>query len=404
MESLLSIFKNECPDLKVDQGLIQRVGRYQRAFVIKNEEHADFFGGNLLGVHRIRFTDPDRYAWFDEVLGIDDLVIRDQVIKLPTIDAKWKRVTDVFNLSCIYVVYLAYNTPDLSATERVKFCTDALMILHYKFMTSLQTHYYPYPADRSLAMATYASLSKKFAIKVAGSWAVFFESRAKDIINERSIHNTAMHKFTPDAKVIYMITDIQGRLRDVVKGITEAFHKLKESGDRIKSTSDFMEIDGEILLRDKTRKHIAMKKYLHEVASKPGSLIKDDLVTIIVNLMKTVPQRALEESLTYVTVNYPYTKDIPELIDETLLHAIDFMTSERSSGLRDNDLAAILQRLKALYMSSRTSDPSILKMRKLASHIAREATGSRNEALISSTRNSILLYFVLRGLTMSHFN
>lgn len=402
MDTLLRIFEEECEGLVVDKQMALKVGRFQRAFVIKNEEHSDFFGGCLLGVHRIRFTDSDRYAWFDEVLNIDDLVIRDRVLKLPSIDAKWKRVTDVFNLSCIYLLYKA-QSGTLSETERYRFCVDVLQILHYKFMTSLQQHYYPYAADRSLAMATYAALSKKFAIKVAGSWAAFFEARAKDILSDKTIHKTAITKFTPDTKVIYMITDVQGRLRDVVKVITEKFHKLKDSGDRIKTTTDFMEIDGEVMLRDKTRRHVAMKRYLHEVTSKPGSLIKGDLVTVISNMMQTMPPRLLETSLEYMSHNYFHSKEIPEVIDETLLHAIDFMTSERSSGLRDNDLAAILYRLKSLYMSSRTTDTSILRMRKLAGHIAKEATGSKNDALIASVRNGLLLYIVLRGLSMQHF-
>ena len=79
METIKSVFDEVTRDVSVDAKLIQRIHQYERAFVNRNEDHIAFFGGNLMGVHPMRFRPTDRDNWFSDVLMIDDLRLEDEM-------------------------------------------------------------------------------------------------------------------------------------------------------------------------------------------------------------------------------------------------------------------------------------------------------------------------------------
>jgi hypothetical protein len=66
------------------------------------------------------------------------------------------------------------------------------------------------------------------------------------------------------------------------------------------------------------------------------------------------------------------------------------------------DLPYVLTTLKNLYLSTRSSDPELLRTRELGSKIIK-ATGLKvGNSLALSTRTSIILYIALRAIAGSH--
>jgi hypothetical protein len=195
--------------------LYKRLHTYERLFVNKNQEHIKFFGGNLLGVHPVKFLPSDKNEFLDDILHIDESETRELILDLPSItNEDWIRYTDVTNLSCLYLVHLMYRTPVSGAfTQRAKdeAMISVLLILQYKFFGSILSHYFKYPADEATALATYAALSKKFAIKQHGNWYNVLRHRAVNIIADNSIHLETIKRFDDDADIFYMVSDIQGR-------------------------------------------------------------------------------------------------------------------------------------------------------------------------------------------------
>ncbi|MBN22774.1 MAG: hypothetical protein CL678_15925 [Bdellovibrionaceae bacterium] len=118
-----------------------------------------------------------------------------------------------------------------------------------------------------------------------------------------------------------------------------------------------------------------------------------------------MPERFLTDTLMFMSKHYrsPRYAHIEELVDETLLHAFDYISSNRAILANPNDLAGMLTRLRAVYMSSRSSDASLLKMRKLSEEIVEKAIKSRNVSIIASVRTGLMLYLVLRAFTMKHY-
>ena len=404
--SIKEVFADEMKHLKIDVKLVKTISQFERYFVNKNEDHIAFLGGNLLGTPPMRFHTSDRNAWFDEVLQTDDVVLRNELHSLPTVDPTQRVRTDVFNLSVVWLVHAIHNASGLSSRQKEQGMMDALRAMHYRFLGSLMAHYYPYEPDRAIAEATYAALSYKFSIKQHGSWAALIEARCEDVLSRGSIHASTIDKFDDDEQIQRMISDVQGRIREVVKKMTAIFHRVKDSPTRISSRSNMIDLGGEMHVRDLARQNSRYKRYIHTTLTDRATFIRGQLTGIVANVMHTMPERHLNSALEYMADNYGRRGDpkIQELVDETLLHAFEYINENRREFRNSIDLATLLSRLRSLYMSSRSTDASLLKMRELSLAIARRAVKSNNKSLLASVRTGCMLYIVLRTFSMTYFS
>lgn len=402
-KNIKSIFDEACAHIKTDQKFIKRIHQFGMAFVNKNEDHVKFFGGNLTGVYPVRFKTSDAYEWYDDVLQINDSEVKSQIVSLPTINEDWVRGTDVMNLSCLWLSHRFANEKSLTPKAKEQGMIDSLMILHFKLITSLMAHYFKYPVDESVAIATYAALSKKYAIKQHGSWYKVLMNRCEDIISRNSIHRKTIEQFNDDAAIQYMITDVQGRLRAMVKNLANVMYQVRAQDARILSAGSMYEMDGKQVVKDMARNYTPYKRYLHEITPDKSRFIKPELLEIISSAMHTMPPKLLVQSLEYCSDYYGKDKNIEQLLDETLLHAFDYLHHDESAFARSNDIGTLITKLRAMYMSSRSTDPTLLKMRKLGEDIVKRATKNRNQSTISSVRTGIFLYIVTRTFSMKHY-
>lgn len=401
-KNIKQVFEEHAAHVKVDAKLTKAVHGYKVRFVNKNEDHVKFFGGNLLGVHPIRFKTSDRLEWYDDILGINDQIIRRDVIALPTIDESWVRGTDVMNLSCCWLVHKIF-TSTLEKKAKEQAMIDVLMVFQYKLITSLMAYYFKYPADEGVALATYAALSKKYAIKQFGTWNNVLLERSKDIISPSSIHFRTIERFEDDGAIQRMITDIQGRLRAMVKKLYKVFEIVRAQDAKILSVGGTIELDGKLVVRDMARNYTPYKRYLHEIAADRTRFIKPELVSVIHNGMHTMPEKLLGDVLEYCCENYAKDRHIEEFYDETLLHAFDYLHHDHSAFARGNDITTLLTKLRSIYMSSRSTDPALLKMRKLSEGLVKKSVKSKNASVIASVRTGLALYVVCRVFAMKHY-
>lgn len=403
--SIKQVFEEEAEELKIDRGLYRDIASFERDFVNRDDNSIAFFGSNLLGVYPIRFKQNDRNRWFDDVLDMDDYAAKEKLHSLESINPAFHVQSDVFNMSCLWLVHAIYANGGGSSRDKEAAMMNVLLILHYRFLSSLMAHNFRYPADKSTALATYASLSKKFALKQHGSWSAYLHARCEDILSPRSIHRTTIENFNDDEAITWMISDIQDRLRKAVKKMMEVFYRIREQDEKIGfSRSSGVDLDGNIVVKDKQNKHNEYMRYLKEVIGDRRTLIKRPIVEVIASAMHTMNDRFLVDTLEYIADNYRVRgeKEIDVLIEETLQHAFDVMSREEFS--KGFDLASFITRLRALYMASRSNDPSVAKMKEIAERLVEKATRSRNSTVVSSVRTGVLLYLVLRTFTKSHFS
>jgi len=404
--TIKEVFAEELKHLKIDLKLVKAIGQFERHFVNKSEDHIAFLGGNLLGTPPLRFHSSDRNNWFDEVLRVDDVVLKNELHALPSVDPTQRVRTDVYNLSCVWLVHAIHTTSNLSARQKEQGMMDALRAMHYRFLSSLMAHNFKYEPDRTLAEATYAALSYKFALKQKGSWAALIEARCEDILSRNSIHSETIERFDDDQQVQYMVGDIQGRIREIVKKMVHVFYEVQKSPTRVQTRSSLVDLDGQMHVRDLTRQNSRYKRYINTTLSDRSTFIRSELVGIVGDVMHTMPERHLTSALEYMADNYGRRGDpkIQALIDETLLHAFEYIGENRQEFRNSIDLATLIGRLRSLYMSSRSTDPSLLKMRDLSLAITKRAVKSNNKSLLAAVRTGCMVYIVLRTFTMNYYS
>lgn len=404
-QTIKDVFTQEMMHLKIDASLVKAISQFERNFVTKNEDRLTFLGGNLLGTPPFRFHITDRNVWFDEILKTDDVVLRNELHALPSVESSFRVRSDAYNLSCVWLVHAIAVSSNLSAKQKEQGMMDTLRAMHYRFLGSLMAHYFPYEADRRIAEATYAALSYKFTLKQKGSWAALIESRCEDIISKGGIHAGVIAKFGDDERVQVMVSDIQGRIREVVKKMRGVFETVMHSPSRVTSRSNRIDLDGEMHVRDLSRQSDRYKRYVETTLADKATFVRQELVGIISNAMHTMPERHLISVLEYMADNHGRRGDpkVQELVTETLIHTFQYMAENRREFRNSIDLASLLSRLRSLYMSSRSSDPSLMKMRELSLVISKRAVRSNNKSLLASVRTGVMLYVVLRTFSMNYY-
>lgn len=405
-KSVKSVFDDECKHLTIDSRFVKKLHDYQFRFVHRSSEHAEFFGGNLTGVHVVRFTDADKDAWFDEILEANDTILNDLLIKLPDINQDFFVSSDTMNLSCVWLTHAIYNSNKLNDTQRHQAMIDVMLVLQYKFLTSRLFKYFRFPADKSIAEAVYASMSFKYAIKKYGSWSAVLLARSEDIIGKESIHYRAIVRMDSDEDVVRMLNDVQGRIRDMFKNIYALHMEIANSSNRIHTISATMEHDGAEILKDQKKVLPEYIRYINSIISDKASFYREELVAVIEKMMHTMPPRLFRETLEYMSANYRLSgaAEIEEVLSEILLHTFDYLHQNRSLVKNTHDLPGILSKLRGVLMSSRSTDEGLLALREKIETVVRKATGNKNQSVLASVRTGIYLYIVLRTITKKHYS
>lgn len=404
--TIKAVFQDVCGDTPIDSKLVKRLRDFKQAFVNKDDDSIAFFGGNLMGVQEVRYLPEDRDRWFEHVLDIDNVTLQEALYDLDVIDEDYARISDTVNLTSFWLLYALQTSHKLTPKERHQAQIDVAFMLQVKYLTSIFSHYFKFPADPQIAQAVYEGLTYKSDLKVAGSWGALLHNRAEKLIARDSIHYGVITKFDNDQAILYAITDTQGRIREIVKKMYADLIRLRDDKQRITTTSSTVVIDGTSIVKDRTRQFSNYKRYLHTVIADRQSFIRDEVVGVVANAMHTMPEKLLREVLTYCSANYGVKGEeaIGELCDEALLHAFEFLSTNRSLLNNTSDLGRLVSRLRALYMASRMSDPVLIRMRDLADGIVERSASTRNKAIQSSLKTGLQLYLVLRAFTMNYYS
>lgn len=401
--SILGIFESECGDIKVDRKLADMVGSYVTEFANRNEDHIAFFGGNLMGVQRLRFTTDDRNRWMDDIIGGDDMALKDLISDATDIVATRIVSTDPMNISCMWLCHRFYNSK-LPDKVKHRAMLDTMLALQYKFISSILAHWFRYQADHDVAVATYAMLSKKFGLKRHGTWGKLLEYRAEEIVSSRSIHLGTIKTFHNNADIVYMVNDIQGRIKDILKNIRDVFEEVSHDPKMlIRNTSKLgTNLDGDTIVKDMFKDDAKMKRFINTVVMDKTSFVKPELVSIIVDIMPTVHERLFTELLDYMSLNSGRRgdKNIAPFLEGVLDHMFDIQSTLRGSERRRNNITGMLARLRGLYTASKSNDSDLATVKDLGERIASSGVSTKNAAMIKSLRTCIMLYVALRAMAM----
>ena len=398
------ILEREMGGLKINERLVKDIEWWLNSYIHRNEEQTNFFGGNLTGVNRIVFTNDDRNSLAIDLFDVDESQIKRDVRRLPHIGDNWVRATDGLNLSLVYLCHRIHNNDTLKPQIKTKAIVLLLIILQCKFLSSLLYAYFKYPVSEKLATAVYEALSKKFYIKKYGTWYGILEARALDIYSPESPHYDTIVNFGPDKKIVYIITDTQTRIKSMILNIYEVTMRLHQKGIGIGSVAAMRVGEDKIEVRDVEKHFDNYLNYINKTIQEPRAFIKPELITIISDSITTMPEKLLYDVLNVISVQSQQNdRVLDEHIRDILIYMFDYFRTNRRDIKDLNNLGNLVITFKSLFTASKTNSTTVLKLRDYFDTLVKKNIKSSNPQTIAGVRTGIILYVVLRTLTMNHY-
>lgn len=405
-ENIKSVFNTECSHLEFDAKLAKKISIYRISFEMRNQDHIEFFGGNLTGVHVVRFLPEDRDVWFENILEVNEFVLADSLENLPSIDTTRIVTSDTMNLSFVWLMHRFHTSTKLSQKQKEDAMIDVAMVMQFKFLTSRLYRHFRFPADPKIAAAVYAQLSYKFLIKQYGSWSKVLIARSREIISKSGIHYGAVNKMDVDNSVTYLLSDSQGRLRDMLKKIYGLHIRTRDTTTkRVITTSSVVEHDGVKILKDVSKSLPTYTRYIHSCVSDKRSFIRNELTGVIEKLIHTMSPRMFIKTLEWMSDNYRQQGAgiIDESLTDIVVYSLEYLNINRSLVRKSDDLASMLSKLRGSFMSSRNTDELLVKTKLNFEKMVTSATGSKHPGIVASVRTGVMLYIVIRTLTMNYY-
>lgn len=406
MAKIKEAFEKYCP-VVIDRDFAKRVILFIERWKRKDEDTINFLGGNLIGQQKFVMDNSDIYYWIEDLLGIEEYDNLDyEISQIPQLypqervkAGKRFRVSgNPINLSFFYIAHKALTDSQLSKKESERLAIEVMNFVQYKFFSSIYTHYLPYKTVESIAMATYEGLSRKWGIKVYGTWEGLFNSRSQNIICDRSIHRRALLVMDDDYGVVKMINDVQGRLKSIIGNLIEEYKRIRDLDSRIESSSSFMTTEEGPVLKDKENNYSRFRERMHDIIPDKNNFIKEDLVNITTQVINTVTPRQLVDVLYYMSDNYSHTSkktNYPELVDDILVYTLELIRTEKMSL---KDIPGVIGKVRNMFRSSRVTDPLLKKIRANSEVVVKGGIRSNSSSTISSVRIALIVYIVMRAL------
>lgn len=397
MADNINSFFEKHTNVTIDRDFVLKVLTFLDSFSRRNDDHINFFGGNLVGVYTAKWIPLDGVRWIEDILDIQ--VVEQLKLDLRTLkdyDPTHKVASDVVNLSMVWTAHKALSST-LPEDLKQKLAFATIKLMQYKFLTSQHNRHFPYGAPEDLALAVHESLTKKSGLKRLGSWSALIDYRTNIIIDpdKKDGHYYTLIDFNTDLSVLHMVASIQGDIRSIMKNLHRTFDDLNKRDQRIRSVGNFNTIEGEEYLKDVRSRHDVARERLLDVIPNQSLFIKEGIVEAVVEIAKTVSPRQLSSTLKFFSENFEqkkYNKKYKQIIEDLLTYLFTMMRKEK---LTQKDVPTIVDKFKGIVRSSRVTDTTILYLRELTGELVEDSLRTNSPGTISSTRIGVLLYLVI---------
>lgn len=352
-------------------------------------------------------------------MGISNSEMKQIIKEIPTIDDNFVVASDPFN---VFTIWVTYNILNSKLDNKLKYqaAQAVMLLLHYKFFTSLVNYRFKYQANEAAMVTTYEAISNKFDIKVLGTWKRVMEKGADDAIDPNGVHGKTWNNFDNDLKIIYIITDIQSRLRSKINLFYEAYMQVKAEGDLIGSY-DTVGTDTE------GQKQIIANEHGIDIAI--ASVYQDCMsVSRIVDLKAMRLAVALFSAIRLEQLKQLIIAFSEECVKLAKIGADDKRSKDKDTGeelligghvlvqsiiqqsyryCRNNDIdvdipSKFIKGVKDVYTSSRISEPGIVQVRNSTMYYVSKLQSSTRESTVTALKAAFIIYIVLLSLKYIH--
>ena len=408
---LLTEFES-IPELNfpITDKFVQNLQEYCAMFETKNQ-HSEALNSPLLGVVPIYFTSTDRNILF-ALCGVEESIIIDIINKVPGIEPTWVVAKDPYNHLIVWLAHRIYIS-NLSSKYIEIGLLSLFKLLHYKFFTSIVFNSYKYGADKATMESVIASLSNKYDIVKDKTWKNVIENRSRDVFVSTSIHLETLSKYMEDDDILYILSDIQSRIRQKIRLITELYYQSKERGDSLGSYSNIDTIDGEKIIVSSSNIFDTMIEGMLVQIQNSSRFIDNELIRVLCTKFQYINEEMFRSILTMLSEEasrqiqsgdfYKTKKNkqgeliyigfgliIKDLIQKTYrLCILDKINMSSKSS--------ILIKTMNLYTSSRITNEDILIIKRSLSTFIIGCKKSSRDATNASLVIAVILYVIIRS-------
>ncbi|MNM61430.1 hypothetical protein D3C81_727310 [compost metagenome] len=365
-------------------------------------DHMEFFGSPYLGLQKITFTTADRNEWFANIFDCDEEELRENLHACQAIKKEWAVVGDAFNMT---VPYLLYRVGKSKLPEGMKHqaMKDVLCMYHYKCLTSIIHNDYPFTARKEVVIETYNRLSLKYDIKRYGSWKALIEARAEWILDPKTgIHYEAFTKMDDDKKIVYMVGDIQNRLRRAINDINKVFHDVKNKTNIVKLEGSKVNLGDELTVKSVSKEINQYMTYLDQILTEETSFFKEELMNLSAGVLEDVRMDMLAYTLQEFPKRYnnPKMPEYKEFAETVVLHMFEYL---HANGIKKSKVYNVLIKMRGAYGASRSKNDMVKVIRELGDQIVMDITGRKTPQWVLTTRTALSLFICLRVLSKDFF-
>lgn len=393
--------------IEFDKAWVNGLRKYVFNFTTRREggvDYMDFFGSPYLGLQKIVFKTGDRNEWFSNIFDIDEIELKKDITALNIIGKEWHVLNDMFNLTIPYILHRIFHSKKLDSTSKHQAMKDVLSMYQYKCLTSILNNDYPWTASKEVAVETYNQLSMKFDLKKYGSWRALIEARSENILNRAvGIHYDTIVTMAPDKKVLYMVGDIQDRLRGMINDLNTVFHSVKNKTNLISFEGSKVMLEDGDAVRFTQKDELKYKNYIEQVLVAERGFYKEELIDYAIKDMAYAPR----DKLSYMIENFPALYNSKKgaayvkFVDDIIVHMFEYLHEKQVNRV---NLYEVLVRMRGIYNSRRGNTEELIALRETGDELARSLTGIKTPITITGLRTSFLLYIVLRTLTREHYS
>lgn len=393
-DALRKAFDEAFKKVVFDKRLATKIRLYVSG-VFGREGNVEWFGSSLLGVHTIRFFDSDRNKLFDQVLEVDEDYLQASIDQTKTINGEWAVAGDTFNLAVTYMIHRML--PKFSDKDLYNAAVDMVKLLQFKFYSSIYYHFFPKPVDMPAAEAAYSQLSLKFDIRRMGNWGQHLTERAEYFVSRECPHYDEVKAFNTPDLLIRFITDLNTRTKQTVKDYYAVLDRVRRENSRVITQSSKIDLDGETIIRDKVTALNTAKQTLFDASWDINNFYKDELARVALEMVPKASPVAMKTVLLYIAAQPlgPKRDYVEGIMADALSHAFDLIVSNR---INFKDVAFLLNRMRALYQSSKSTNEYVLSLRERIEKLVKKETHLTNTAALAAVRNALLLYFLIRAI------
>lgn len=398
--SIKSVFESHCAGLKIDGRFAKAVLSFANNYVSRSPEHIKFFGNGLLSTE-IKWLPSDTARFFTDIMSADESELQQALYQDGSVNPEHKVASNAFNLAITFLVHKTLVS-SLPQKQKEDVAVKLLSLLQYKFLSSILNHFFRFGVNQQLAQRTYESMNYKYDLRVHRNWYTLCEVKAQNMISKQSIHIQTFIRYNDDDDIAYILSDSQTRARSTIKNATELYYIVRSEGAGISVTSSLMEMEGEVGVRDLKRNESQYRRYLEGIIGEGASFVRQNLVDIVAESNPSGNAGHFQDTLLYLSsiYNKPTERKVHDFVKRTLDFSFQLIVDK---GINANNLSECMLAIKGAINSSRGSSSEVMFLRTEGDKLVRRAIGKPSPYPVSGERTSVILYLVLRAMTMNYY-